>query len=252
VTLTIEVLFPEVANLHGDPYNITYLSQCRPDARIIRTPLTETPAFATGDDVDLVYLGPLTERGQRLAVERLRPHRARLDQLIDAGTAFLFTHNALEVLGTRLRNDEMGYDLDGVGLFDLESTASMFGRYNGKVMGVLPELGDAHPVLGWKSQFTMVTAPPSLPGFITATQGIGRNTATAVEGVRRNNFIGTSLLGPLLVTNPWFTRWLLGVLDPSREPVLAHEALALASYEARLRDYRDARRWHGFERVRPA
>ncbi len=252
--LTIEMLYPEIANLHGDNANITYLAHCRPDARVIRTGLTDSPAFATGP-VDLVYLGALTEQGQLKAIERLRPHRERIESLIEAGTVFLFTHNALEVLGTRIRNDDMHYDVPGVGIFGLESTLRMFGRYNGKVMGAVP--GVEHPVLGYKSQFSMLSVVPgvsateSLPGFLVADRGIGRNPTTAVEGVRRGNFIGTSLLGPLLVVNPHFTRGLLTLLDPDSEPALAHERLALAAYEARLGEFRDARRWHPFERVRP-
>jgi len=249
--LTIEMLFPEIANLHGDNFNITYLSQCRPDARVIRTALTDVPAFVAGA-VDLVYLGPLTEQGQLKAIERLAPHRDRIEALIEAGTTFLFTHNALEVLGTRIRNDEMHYDVPAVGVFELESTLSMFGRYNGKVMGALPEVGADHPIVGYKSQFSMVNAARSVPGFLTADKGIGRNTTTAVEGVRRGNFIGTSLIGPLLVVNPHFTRTLLAQLDPDSEPRLAHEELALAAYEARLADFRDGRRWHSFERVAKA
>ena len=246
--LTIEMLYPEIANLHGDNANIAYLAQCRPDARIIRTSLTDTPAFVD-QAVDLVYLGPLTELGQLKAIEHLRPHADRISALIEAGTSFLFTHNALEVLGSRLRNDEMDYDVAGLGIFDLESTIRMFDRYNGKVAGVLPELGAQHPVIGYKSQFSMVTAAESLPGFFTADRGIGRSMETAVEGVRRGNFIGTSLIGPLLVVNPHLTRLILLRLDPHSEPVLAHESLAVAAYDARFRDFGDSRRWHGFERV---
>ena len=247
MSLTIEMLFPEIANLHGDNANIGYLAQCRPDARVVRTGLTDVPAFASGK-VDLVYLGAMTEQGQLKAVERLRPHRARIEELIAAGSSFLFTHNALEVLGTRISNKEMDYDEAGVGVFDLESTVSMFGRYNGKVMGSAPEAGD-HPVLGYKSQFSMVSAATSIAPFITAERGIGRNRGTAREGVRLNNFIGTSLIGPILVNNPHFTRDLLARLDPNSEPVLAHESFALAAYESRLEGFRDDRRWHAHERV---
>ena len=246
--LTIEMLYPELANLHGDNANIDYLAQCRPDARVVRTGLTDTPAFVRGP-VDLVYLGPMTENGQLKAIDHLRPYREHIEALIESGTTFLFTHNALEVLGTRISNDEMKYDVAGVGLFELESTVAMFGRYNGKVMGTVPGVGAEYPVLGYKSQFSMVTAADSLPGFLTADRGIGRNTTTAVEGVRRNNFIGTSLIGPLLVVNPHFTRSLLAQLDPDTEPVLAHEALAITAYEARLREFRESSRWHPFERV---
>jgi CobQ-like glutamine amidotransferase family enzyme len=250
-TLTIEVLFPEIANIHGDNANIRYLAQCRPDARIVYTALTNTPAFI-GEAVDLVYLGALTEQGQRKAIERLRPYRDRIEALIEGGTSFLFTHNALEVLGSRIRNDDMAYDVAGVGVFQLESTLRMFGRYNGKVMGTIPAVGTEHPIVGYKSQFSMVDAPAALPGFLTADRGIGRNTTTPVEGVRVNNFMGTSLLGPLLVTNPHLTRSLLVQLDPDTEPVLAHEEFAMAAYDARLRDFRDDRRWHPFERVQAA
>lgn len=247
---TIEVLFPEIANLHGDSFNITYLAQCRPDARIVRTALTDTPAFVA-DPVDLVYLGAMTEQGQLKAITRLAPYRERIEALIEAGTTFLFTHNALEVLGARIRNDDMGYDVPGVGIFELESTLKMFGRYNGKVMGTVPGVGPEHPIVGYKSQFSMVTAADaSLPGFLTAERGIGRNTSTAVEGVRVNNFIGTSLIGPLLVVNPHFTRSLLVQLDPDSEPTLGHEDLAVAAYDARLADFRDAKRWRPFERVK--
>ncbi|HEY4267063.1 MAG TPA: hypothetical protein VGM94_02615 [Galbitalea sp.] len=246
--LTIEMLYPEIANLHGDNASITYLAQCRPDATVIRTSLTDTPVFATRP-VDLVYLGPLTEAGQLKAIERLSPHRERIEELIESGTAFLFTHNALEVLGARIRNDDMGYDVPGVGVFELESTLQMFGRYNGKVMGVVPEAGAEHPVLGYKSQFSMVSAPTSLPGFLTAERGIGRDTTTAVEGIRVGNFIGTSLIGPLLVVNPYFTLGLLAELDPDTEPALAHGTFALAAYDARLADFRQDKRWHSFERV---
>ena len=246
MSLTIEMLFPEIANLHGDNFNITYLAQCRPDARIVRTSLTDTPALAT-EAVDLVYLGPLTEKGQLAAIERLRPHRDRIEELIESGAHFLFTHNALEVLGQRIRNDEMGYDVAGVGVFELESTLSMFGRYSGKVMGSVPGL--ATPVVGYKSQFSMVSAATSIAPFITAERGIGRNRGTALEGVRLNNFIGTSVIGPILVNNPHFTRDLLARLDPNSEPVLAHESFALAAYESRLEGFRDDRRWHAHERV---
>ncbi len=245
--MIIEMLFPEVANLHGDNANIAYLSQSRPDAQVIRTSLTETPAFVS-KPVDLVYLGAMTEHGQLKVIERLLPHRDGMEALIEAGTTFLFTHNAMEVLGTRIRNDEMGYDVPGLGIFELEATLQMFGRYSGKVMGTFPSLPDS-PMVGYKSQFSMVSAPSSLPGFLTADRGIGRNKSTAIEGVHRNNFIGTSLIGPLLVANPYFTRGLLARLDPDSEPLLAHEALAIAAYEARLRDFRDDKRWHPFERV---
>lgn len=249
MTLTIEVLYPEVANLHGDLANVTYLEHCRPDAEVIRTSLSDVPAFTTRP-VDLVTLGALPERGQRLAADRLAPYRDRILGRIDEGGAFLFTHNAFEVLGQRLRNELLGYDVSGAGVLDIESTAHMLDRFNGKVMGRLagePAPDDAspdEPIVGYKSQFTMVEASDELGAFLEVDRGIGRNERSSFEGVRVGNFFGTSLIGPLLIANPQFTRRLLLMLDPDTEPVLAHAALADAAYRARLADFRDPARWH--------
>lgn len=251
MTLTIEVLYPEVANLHGDLANVGYLQQSRPDAEIIRTSLSDPPAFVTRH-VDLVTLGALPERGQRLAAERLAPHRDRIRARIEDGGAFLFTHNAFEVLGQRLRNDLLGYDVPGVGVLDLESTALMLDRFNGKVLGRLAgESGTSRdaadePIVGYKSQFTMIEAADDLGAFLEVEQGIGRNERSSLEGVRVGNFFGTSLIGPLLIANPAFARRLLQLLDPDTEPVLAHERHAVAAYRARLADFRDPKRWHRF------
>lgn len=242
----IEMLFPEVANLHGDNVNIDYLHQCRPDARVIRTALNEEPSFLT-QKVDLLYLGPSTEKAQLVIVDRLRPYAAQLRDRIESDAVTLFTHNAFEVLGQRIRNDGMGYDVAGVGLFDIESTLDMMGRFNGKVIGVVPEVGSEHPVVGYKSQFSMVTGGETLPGFLTADRGIGRNTRTSVEGVRVGNFFGTSLIGPLLVMNPYFLKALLAIMDPESEPKLAHEEMALLAYNSRLRQFGEDQRWHRAE-----
>ncbi len=249
--MKIEMLYPEVANLHGDNFNITYLSQCCPGSQVIRTALNETPAFVASD-LDLIYLGPMSEESQRWVIDRLTPHKERIAELIDCGTFFLFTHNALEVLGERVSNPAQGYDQPGLGLLPLTTRVDLAHRYNGKVMG-LPSvpLGGGVPIVGYKSQFSMVEETGEVPGFLTAQSGIGRNRHTRVEGVRVNNFIGTSLLGPLLIMNPLFTKELLRQLDPSREPQLVYEDLAMKAYRARVEDFHNPERWHDAEKLLP-
>jgi CobQ-like glutamine amidotransferase family enzyme len=89
---------------------------------------------------------------------------------------------------------------------------------------------------------------------MTTTRGIGRNPTTHVEGVRRHNFIGTSLIGPVLVMNPHLAQWLLSSLVPSSTPEIALKEIALkeiavAAYDARLKEFHDDRTWSSFERV---
>ena len=246
MTVIIEMLFPEIANLHGDNSNIDYLDQSLEDVRIYRTGLNDTPRFVS-ERVDLVYLGPMTESGQIKAIDRLTPHGIRIAELIESGTHFLFTHNAMEVLGNRISNAEMNYDVPGLGIFDFSTTVNMFGRFTGKVMGTIDAI--PQPIVGYKSQFSMVSSAPNVPGFLAADRGIGRNRTTAIEGVRVNNFIGTSLIGPVLVMNPHFTETLLRSIDPTRQPTLAQRELAIAAYDARVRDFNDSARWSRTELV---
>ena len=79
--MKIEVLFPEICNLFGDLYNINYLEKCLPEVQRVHTPLTGQPLFLT-EEPALVYLGPMSERSQEKVLEKLRPCRDRLAELI--------------------------------------------------------------------------------------------------------------------------------------------------------------------------
>jgi len=58
--MKIEVLFPEIANLYGDYYNVRYLKECLKECEIIETALTDEPYF-NKNKVQMIYLGPTTE-----------------------------------------------------------------------------------------------------------------------------------------------------------------------------------------------
>jgi CobQ-like glutamine amidotransferase family enzyme len=239
--MRIEVLFPEIAGLYGDLQNIHYLALCRPDAEVVRTPLhalRDVPgegrgaAFAADPPPDLVYLGPMTEGNQIKALEALRPHQDRLAELIDAGTHFLLTGNAAEVFGHRIIGKRPSYSAAGLGILDLEAEVDYDNRVNSLVMGRF----EGTEVLGFMSQFSRVTTTEQ--PFITDVKGPADG-----RGVRRNNLIGTSLMGPILIVNPGLTRWLLGSLDPTAEPTLSFAEEVEAAYAERRKDFLDPKRW---------
>ena len=70
------------------------------------------------------------------------------------------------------------------------------------------------------------------------TKGVGLNKKCPFEGVRRNHFFGTYLLGPLLVNNPPFTRSLLKAMGAGDVPLALEQAVE-AAYEKRLEDFRE-------------
>ena len=44
--MKIELLYPEIANLYGDLFNVEYLSRCC-GAEVVETSLKESPRFLT-------------------------------------------------------------------------------------------------------------------------------------------------------------------------------------------------------------
>mgnify|MGYP000263160722 FL=1 len=129
--IKIEVLYGEFANLFGELQNVNYLKSCIPDAEVIYTGLHDKPAFADGG-ADFVYMGSMTENQQELAIEALTPYKEELAAQIDAGTVFLFTGNAMEIMEMYIENEdgskitglaakyqkilqEDGYEVKGVG-----------------------------------------------------------------------------------------------------------------------------------------
>jgi CobQ-like glutamine amidotransferase family enzyme len=235
--MKFEILYPEVCYLYGDLANIDYLHRAVPEAEVIRTSLKTPPAFLNGD-VDLVYLCSMTERAQELVIAALQPYKDKLIELIDKGTVFLATGNALEIFIRHIENED-GSKLEALGLFDLVAKRRMMDRYNALYLG---KFGDIK-VVGLKSQFAHAYGEDGDALFETL-RGAGRHPGDIKEGIRRNNFMATYVLGPLLIMNPLFTKYILGLLGlPDRE--LAFEEAAMDSYNLRLEEYSDPKR--GFD-----
>ena len=85
--IRIEVLFPEIANLYGDLENIEYLKKSYPEVEVVETHLTGEPEFMK-ETPSLIYMGTLTENGQRLTVEKLSEYTDKLIEMINEGIYF--------------------------------------------------------------------------------------------------------------------------------------------------------------------
>ena len=254
--LKIEVLYSEVANLFGDVANIRYLEKSIPDCEVVYTTLQEKPAFTDPEaGIDLLYMGPMPEFVQELAIKALLPYRDELKAYIESGRVGLFTGNAWEVLGQYIEKDD-GSRIQALGLHPGHAVRRMMQRYNSLYLGrlALPadpaaqsslayqtglkEDGSPLDIIGFKSQFSQtVGVPGSLRAFRTVRECDAEHTGTD-EGVRMGNFFGTYLLGPFLIVDIPFTKYLFGLLGfPDTKP--AFEEDAMYCYEKRMEDFLD-------------
>lgn len=227
--MKVEVLFPEFCNLYGDMYNMKYLKMCIPEAEFIETALDDVPAF-TKEDVNMIYLGPMTENTQEKVIARLKPYKEKIEELIDKNVVFLFTGNAIEVLGKYIENED-GSKIDAIGIFDVYSKRDMMHRHNSYLVGKYEDI----EIVGFKSQFTMMYGDNKDSYFVEVEKGIGLNKESNLEGIKKNNFIGTYLIGPILIQNPLLTKKLLKTME-AKEEKLAFEDDLMAAYDARLKE----------------
>lgn len=227
--MKIEILFPEFCNLFGDMSNMRYLKMCLPKAEFIETALEEEPFFVK-ENVNLIYMGPMTERTQEKVIQKLEKYKERIKELIEQNTVFLITGNAIEIFGEYIENED-GSKIEALNLFPVHAKRDMMNRHNSFMIGKYEEI----EVVGFKSQFTMMYGENTKDYFLEVEAGIGINPDTKLEGIKKNNFIGTYLIGPILILNPLLTKKILQMMG-IEEPKIALEKETMQAYEERLKE----------------
>ena len=230
--LKVEILFPEFCNLYGDISNIKYLKKCMPKANFHETSFDEEPKFAK-EQVNLIYLGPMTESMQEKVIAKLKPYTERIKELINQNVIFLITGNALEIFGNYIENED-GSKIEGLGIFNIYAKRDMLHRHNSIFIGEWENL----EIVGFKSQFTMSYGENEENYFAKVQKGIGINKDSNLEGIQKNNFIGTYLIGPILILNPLFTKKLIEKMG-LKEAKVSFEEDAVAAYKQRLEEFKN-------------
>ena len=222
----IEILFPEYCNLFGDSGNMRYLKKCIPNETFYETSFDEEPRFVK-EDVDMIYMGPMTEDMQERVIKKLEPYKSRIEELIEKNVVFLIIGNAVEIFINEIKDVE----IKPLNIFNFKAERHMLDRHNSYFVGKFEDID----IVGFKSQFTFLEGDNSNCYFAKVERGIGINKESKFEGIRRNNFFGTYTIGPILVLNPDFTLEIqkrIGV----EEPKLAFEKEVREAYNLRLKE----------------
>ena len=229
--MKIEVLYPEICCLFGDKANMRYFEMCLPEAEFIKTPVSEMPRFLT-DDVDMVYFGSCSESNQERILSRLKDHKARIEELIEKGVIFLMTGNAFEIMGNYIEKPD-GEKIEALGIVDFYAKRTIPKRNNSLFIGKFGET----EIVGYTSRFSHSYDIKEKDAFINVTKGYGSFIDAKTEGIRKNNLYGTYLLGPFLIQNPLFTKYLMDKLG-IENPQLAFEDDIMKAYDVRIKEFK--------------
>lgn len=211
--------------IHG---TTAILKSVCPNAEFFETKLTDEPAFVS-QDIDMIYMGAMTERAQEWVIDRLMPHKERLRKIMDSGKVFLMTANAGEVFYEYIENED-GSRLDALGLVPFYAKRDMMHRHSATILCDF----DGMKLVGFKAEFSQTFGEAKYE-LAKMLYGTGRSKVDKLEGVRVNNFISTSIVGPFLMMNPQFVKYIMTLLGID-EPKLKYENEITAAYESRLAD----------------
>ena len=224
----IEILFEEICNLYGDQGNVNYLEQNFDN--IIKTSYIDEPYFVK-NEVKMIYLGPMSEKNKIKVLNKLKPYKNRIKELIDNNTVFLFTGNAFEILGKTIKTNDNEV-IEGLNLLDIETTENQENRYNSLYLGKFNDI----EIVGYKSQ-----SSNSIINEKPLFETIREENNSKNEGLRKNNFFGTNLLGPILILNPDFTKYIFKLLN--KDDIL-YEVELIDAYNKRLEEYKSDIKYH--------
>lgn len=229
--LKIEILFPEFCNLYGDISNMKYLKKCLPNANFVETSFDKEPCFVK-EKVNFIYLGPMTEKMQEKVITKLKPYKTRIEELIEKNVIFLITGNAIEIFGKYIENEDES-KIEALGIFDIYAKRDMLHRHNSIFIGKWEDID----IVGFKSQFTFAYGDNTQNYFAKVEKGVGLNKESNLEGILKNNFIATYLIGPILILNPLFTKKIFEKME-IKEKKLAFEEDLKTAYNQRLEEFK--------------
>jgi len=227
--LLIECICPSECLLYGDNGNLMLLKQSFKDATFINDELDKEPYFVN-HKIDLLLLGSMKESMQEALVKYLLPYKERIKEMIKEGTYFLFTGNALEILGERIINEDESF-FTCLNLYPFVTVRYRPQRYNCLYRGKYADLN----VVGYKSTFSFIYGDNPKP-FLNTEIGYGANKEDEWEGIKDHNLFATNLLGPFLICNPIFTKALFNSLNGEEVEIPFYEQM-LENYKLRLQSF---------------
>ena len=137
----------------------------------------------------------------------------------------------LWLLGRYIQRED-GSKVDALGIYDTYTVRHAPNRFNTLIHATFEDM----TLLGYTSRFADTFGITEEQALCHVSIGSGSDPKTKLEGIRSGRVIATYLLGPLLVANPDFTKWLLKQLGVEK-PVLPFEEALYLAYETKRKEF---------------
>lgn len=223
-------LFPRLLSLYGEYGNVAVLE------KVLRE--SGHPVSVTGWEngeldlpgFDFIYVGSGTEDNLLEAVKRLAPHAAAIAASIQGGQQWLATGNAMTLFGTAITRK--GTESSGLGCFGYTTEINEAKRFLGDIV-TKPAFGDT--CIGFINTSCIYKGIESPLLELILNPQLGNDKASAADGIRSGNFLGTQLIGPVLVKNPHFLSAVIEAVT-GEAPALREDSNIRKAYQISVKE----------------
>lgn len=224
-------LYHDIMNLYGEYANVLAMQRILSNSGFECT----IDRLSIGDNADLsaydfIYVGSGTERNQRVVLKDIKKYADDLKKLIDGGRVILMTGNSFEMLGKTVTDAEQN-SFNGLEIFEFTTTEQNKSRVTADAVFSADFLDK--PLVGFVNKCSEISNVEN-PLF-EVKMGLGNKSGDKHEGVRKNNFFGTHLTGPVLIKNPYFLEYMAGLIAKDSKAInTEHLSYERAGYEVTL------------------
>lgn len=184
-------LYYDLLNLYGEQGNILALREAFRRQNVgVEVDLLSVKDKIDFNRYDIVYIGCGCVDNLMVALEDIKRFKKKLVKFIDDNNYVIATGNSYLLFGSKID------DKEALGIFDYYSVSK-----EKDVSECLMEY-DGRDVIGFQNRRYIVNNNSN--HLFKVKKGLADNYKSSYEGYREKNFIGTYMVGPLLIRNPWF------------------------------------------------
>ena len=196
-TIKIAHLYYDLMNYYGEQGNVLALKTAIEYAGF----KVNIKTLSVDDEIDfekydIFYMGMGTKRNQEIVRKDILKYKEKIENVIDK-KMFIMTGNSYELFGKKIDDKKC------LGIFNFSS------KTTDRIVGEQVLKCDIikETIIGFQNRFSSNNIKDDY--LFEVIKGTGNDLESKVEGIHKNNFFGTYLLGPILIRNPYFKDALL-------------------------------------------
>lgn len=196
-TIKIAHLYYDLMNYYGEQGNVLALKTAIEYADF----KVNIKTLSVDDEIDfekydIFYMGMGTKRNQEIVRKDILKYKEKIENVIDK-KMFIMTGNSYELFGKKIDDKKC------LGIFNFSS------KTTDRIVGEQIFKSDIikETIIGFQNRFSSNNIKDDY--LFEVIKGTGNDSESKVEGIHKNNFFGTYLLGPILIRNPYFKDALL-------------------------------------------